>query len=62
MNSTAMAPNIKSTPPSLSGTARKDRVERQEVPFRNDVRRRDQRVGLDVVVRVAEVVRQKKTK
>mmetsp|Transcript_995 Transcript_995/g.1917 ORF Transcript_995/g.1917 Transcript_995/m.1917 type:complete len:448 (+) Transcript_995:921-2264(+) len=34
-----------------------DRVERQEVPFRNDMRRGHQRVRLDVVVGVAEVVR-----
>ena len=34
-----------------------DRVERQEVPFRHDVRRRHQRVGRDVVVGVAEIVR-----
>ena len=34
-----------------------DRVERQEVPFRNDMRRGDQRVGRNVVVRVTHVVR-----
>ena len=34
-----------------------DRVERQEVPFGHDVRRRAQRVGRDVVVRMAEIVR-----
>ena len=35
----------------------KDRVERQIVPFRNDVVRRHRRVGRDVVVGVAEIVR-----
>ena len=34
-----------------------DRVEGQEVPLRHDVRRRHQRVGRDVVVRVAQEVR-----
>ncbi len=34
-----------------------DRVERQEVPFRHDVRRRLQRIGGNVVVGMAEIVR-----
>ncbi len=41
----------------VEGDGAQDRVERQEVPFRHDVRRRLQRVGLDVVVRMAEIVR-----
>ncbi len=35
----------------------KDRVERQEVPLRNDMRRSDQRIRLDVVVGVTQEVR-----
>src|SRR3546814_2816664 len=35
-----------------------DGVERQEVPLRHDVRRRRQRVGRNVVVRMAHVVRE----
>ena len=43
--------------PDLTGEGAQDRVERQEVPFRNDVCRCDQRVGLNIVVRVAQIVR-----
>src|SRR6478672_13194560 len=37
----------------------KDRVEGPEIPFGHDLRRRRQRVGRDVIVRVPEVVRRK---
>jgi hypothetical protein len=43
--------------PDIVGEGPQDRVEGQEVPFRHDMRRRHQRVGLDVVVGVAEIVR-----
>ena len=36
----------------------KDRVERQEIPFRNDVRRGLHRVCRDVIVRMAHCVRE----
>ena len=40
----------------LVGDGAQDRVVGQEVPLRHDVRRRRERVGLDVVVGVAQVV------
>ncbi len=43
--------------PDVAGEGPQDRVERQEVPFRHDVRGRRQRVRLDIVVGVAEVIR-----
>ena len=43
-------------PEQVEGDRPQDRVERQEVPFRHDVRRRHHRVRLDVVVRLAEEV------
>ncbi|MPL88445.1 hypothetical protein SDC9_34468 [bioreactor metagenome] len=43
--------------PDVGGEGAQDRVERQEVPFRHDMRGGRERVRLDVVVGVAEVVR-----
>ena len=45
--------------PNLGGEGTQDRVEWQEVPFRNDVCRRRKRVCFDVVVWVTQVVRHK---
>ena len=42
--------------PDISGEGAQDRIEGQEVPFRHDMRRRYQRVCLDVVVRVTQIV------
>src|SRR3546814_17536115 len=51
------APQLCRNPEEIYGEGAQDRVERQEIPFRHNVRGRGERVRLDVVVRVAEDVR-----
>ena len=50
------ADQLRRDEPDVEGDRPQDRVVRQEVPLRHDVRRGLHRVGLDVVVRLAEEV------
>ena len=51
------APELRGNPQEVERERLQDRVERQEIPFGHDMRRRGERVGRDVIVRVAEQVR-----
>ncbi len=50
------ADQLRRDEPDVEGDRAQDRVERQQIPFRHDVRRRNHRVGGNIVVGLAEEI------
>src|SRR3546814_5551970 len=51
------APQLRVDPQEVEGERLQDRVEGQEIPFGNDMRRRRERVRRDIIVRVTQRIR-----